>query len=82
MTNLDNYKVHMSITNDSPSMPLRSFTENKWGKLPHIILTSEKDWYSIVLDCEGQVDNEIFFDAQSPLLDGPNDKTFNEAGDY
>ena len=36
----------------------------------------------MVLDCEGQVDNELWFDAQSLFPDGLDDKTFNEVGDY
>ena len=52
------------------------------GKLPHLVITSDKDWDPKVLDCEGQFDNEIWFDAQSSFLDGPNVKTFNEVGDY
>ena len=34
-----------------------------------------------MLDCEGQVDNELWFDTQSSSTDGPDDKTFNEVGD-
>ena len=51
------------------------------GKLPHAILTSDKDCNPTVLDCEGQVDNELWFDMQSSFLDCPNDKSFNEVGD-
>ena len=47
-----------------------------------MVLASDKDWHSAVLDCEGQVDNEICFDAQSSFLNGPTDKSFDEVGNY
>ena len=39
---------------------------------------SNKDWDPTVIDCEGKLDNESWFDAQSSFLDGPDDKTFNK----
>ena len=41
---------------------------------------SSKDWDPTVLACEGQVDNESWFDVQSSFLDCPNDKSFDEVG--
>ena len=49
-------------------------------KLPHAIITSDKHWDPTVLELEGQVDNETWFDAQSSLPDSPNDKSFDEVG--
>ena len=63
-------------------MTLCPCTDDEWEKIPHVILMSDKDWDPTVLDCEGQVDNEMWFDAQSSFLDGPNDKSFDEVGDY
>ena len=63
-------------------MPLSPCPNNEWEKLPRVIHTSDKFWDPIVLDCEGQVDNELWFDAQSSFSDGPDDKTFNKVGDY
>ena len=57
-------------------------TDVKQEKLPHFILTYDKDWDPTVLDCEGQVDNDAWVDAQSSFSDSPTDKTFNELGDY
>ena len=46
------------------------------GKLPHVILTSDKDW-----DPTFKVDNETWFDAQSSP-DGHNDKSSDEVGNF
>ena len=47
-----------------PYVPLRTHTDNEWEKLPRVILTSNKDQDPTVLNCKGQVDNELQFDAQ------------------
>ena len=62
-------------------MTLHPCTDNEWQNLPHNIITSDKDWETTVLDCEGQVDNELWFAAQSSFPDGNDYKTFNEIGD-
>ena len=82
ITTLDNYKIPMSIRNALPYMLLRPYTDSEWEALPHIVLTSDKYWDPTVLDCEGQVDNEIWYDAQSSFPDGPHNKLFDEVGDY
>ena len=81
MATLDKCKVPMHIRNALPYMPLRPCTNNEWKNLPHVILASDKDWDPTILDCEGQIDNELWFDAQSSFLDGLDDKTSNEVGD-
>ena len=43
---------------------------------------SNKDWDPTVLDREGQVDNKLWLDAKSSFLDGPNDTSFDEVGNY
>ena len=82
MTTLDKHKVTMSIRNTLPCIPLRPYTENEWEKLLHAILTSDKKQDPTVIDFEGQFHNELWFDAKSSFPDGPDDKTFNEVGDY
>ena len=47
-----------------PYMTLRPYTDKEWSTLPPVILTSDIDWYPTFLDCEGQLDNEEWFDAQ------------------
>ena len=43
MTNLDSYKVPTSIRNALPCLPLRPCADSEWEKLPHVIITSDKD---------------------------------------
>ena len=76
MTTLDNYKVPMSLINALPYMPLRPCTDSEWEKLHHVVLASDKDWDPKVLGCEGLVDNETWFDAQSSFSDFTTDKKF------
>ena len=72
----------MSIRNALPYVHLCPYTDSEWVKLPHVILTSDKDWDPTGLDYASQVDNETWFDAQSSFPDCPNDKCFDEVGNY
>ena len=54
----------------------------KWEKLPHVVITSGKDWDLTLIECEGQLDNGLWFDAQSSFPDVTDDKMFNKVGDY
>ena len=47
-----------------------------------MILTSDKEWNLTVLDYEGELRNELWFDAQSSFPDRPTDKIFNKVGNY
>ena len=57
MTTLDEHKVPACIRNSLPCVPLRPCTEKELEKIPHVILTSDKDWDPTVLDCEDQLDD-------------------------
>ena len=48
--------------------------------MTHVALTSDADWEPTSLDCEGEVSNEIWFDAQTSFPEGPQDKNFDEVG--
>ena len=65
-----------------PSCPCVLALTMNGKKLPHFILTSNKDWDPIVHDCEGQVDNDAWFYVQLSFPDSPNDAHFNEVGYY
>ena len=82
ITTLDNYKIPISIKSGLPYIPLRPYTDTEWETLPHVILTSDVDWDPTSLDCEGEISNEVWFDAQSSFPDGPHDKIFDEVGNY
>ena len=63
-------------------MPVRPYTDSEWEALPHVVFTSDTDWDPTVLDCEGQIDNETWFDYQSSFPDDPHNKLFDEVEDY
>ena len=52
ITTLDKHEIHTSILGALPYIPLRTYTEKEWDTLPHVILTSDKDWDPSFLDCE------------------------------
>lgn len=46
-----------------------------------MILTLDEEWDPAVLDCEGKIDNEVWFDVQSSFPEGPANPNFNEVED-
>ena len=42
------------------------------------MLMSDEDWDPTLLDCEGQIDNEKFFETQSSFPDVPDSKSFKD----
>ena len=68
--------------NALPYATLRPYTYSEWGKVPHVILTSNEDWDPTVLGCGCQAENEQWFDAQSPFIDDLNDKSFDKVRSY
>ena len=70
------------IRNNLPHIPLRSHPDDEWEKLPHVVLTSDKDWDLTLLYCEGHLENKTWFDAQLYFPVGPNNKKFYELGNY
>ena len=62
-------------------MTIKPYTNDEWNTLPHAVLTSDAEWDPSVLDCPGGVDEEIWFDAQPSLPEGPTSPTFDEFGD-
>ena len=78
ITTLNKWKIHVSILGAFPCMPLRPYTNKEWSTLPHFMLTSDVEWDPTCIDCEGQLENEEYFDAQSSFPDGTDSKLFNE----
>ena len=44
ITTLDKYKIPMYIRGELPYIPFRPYTDKEWETLPHVILTSDKEW--------------------------------------
>jgi hypothetical protein len=77
---LDGYVIPLNINKAAlPYMKIRPFTNQEWGTLPHVILTSDDTWNPSILDNE--LDNdEQWFDTISDLPD--NESLFDECGNY
>ena len=82
ITTLDKHKTYVCIRRALPYILLYPNTDKEWITIPHIMVTSDIDWDPTCLDCEGQVDNEEWFDDQFSLPDGTDSKLFNECGDH
>jgi hypothetical protein len=56
-------------------MPIRPNTDQEWDNLPHVILTSEIEWNSSVLDHDVKEDEQW---GEIPEME----PSFDEVGDY
>jgi hypothetical protein len=60
---------------------MHPFTDEEWDSLPHIILTSEREWDPSCLDRELD-SNEKWFDVLSKEVEYPLKGIFNLQGEY
>ena len=72
---LDGYVIPLCIKDGLARLPIRPYTDYEWNNLPHVFLTSEKEWDPSVLDHEFP-DDEQWGDV--PSIASP----FDEYGDY
>ena len=63
-------------------MPLRPRTNKEWGDLPYAMFTSDIYQHITCLDCEGQLDNEEWFEVQSFFPNGNDSKLSNDYGKH
>jgi hypothetical protein len=76
---VDDYVFPLSIRDGVPSLGIRPYTDVEYESLPHVILTSDVDWYLQVLDFDVD-DNDNWYDA---ILDNVNhSELFDALGDY
>ena len=78
---MDGYILPLNIRMGLPYLSMRPFTNDEWDTLPHIILTSERDWDPSTLDKELDGD-EKWFDALNEEVDYPLKGIFNLRGEY
>jgi len=62
-------------------MALCPFSDQEWEDLPHVILTSELDWYPGQLDVALE-DDDQWFDPVSDLEGDPFTNLVDEFGNY
>ncbi|KAG7345005.1 hypothetical protein IV203_032536 [Nitzschia inconspicua] len=55
---LDGYIIPMSIRGGLTYIPMRTFTDKEFETLPHVIMTSDKEWDPSVLDREADVETK------------------------
>ena len=50
ITTPDDHALPLNITSGLPYMNIRSYSDNEWNKLLHVILTLYDEWDPIILD--------------------------------
>ena len=48
----DGYSIPLNVTGGLAYFGLRPYTNKEWDLLPHVVMTSDKDWDPSVLDCD------------------------------
>ena len=64
-----------------PYITLRPYTNDEWDNLPHVILTSDLDWDTTILDNIID-DNDTLFDSVSNLQNDSVSNLFDLIGNY
>lgn len=82
ITTLEDYEIPISIRDGLPCVHLCACTDKEWETLPHVILTSDVDWDPTMLDGEGSISNETWFDAQYSFPEELTNKNFDEVGNH
>jgi hypothetical protein len=77
----DGYILPLNIRMGLPYLSMHLFTDEEWDSLPHIILTSEREWDPSCLDRELDSD-EKWFDVLSKEVEYPLKGIFNLLGEY
>ena len=78
---LDGYVFPLNIKNGLARLSMRPYTDQEWDTLPHVFLTSERNWDPSVLD-HTITDDEQWYDAVTELEADPNTNLFDELGNY
>jgi hypothetical protein len=50
ITTSEGYVIPLSIEDGLAYMQLRPYTDKEWGELPHVLLTSEREWNPSIMD--------------------------------
>ena len=63
-------------------MPLFPCTDQEWLALTYIVIITDAYWDPTCLDSPYDIENEIWYNAQSCIPQCPSDATFNEHGEF
>jgi hypothetical protein len=79
----DGFIIPMSLRNGLPYIPMRSYTDKEFNSLPHVIMTGQRKWDSLVLDEELVDCSEEWFDAvTTQVKEDDIDQCFDNVGNY
>ena len=78
---VDGYVIPINVKAGLPYIKTHPYTDKEWDTLPHVVLTSDKDWDPSVLD-HTLDDNEDWYNAVSDLQIDPATNLFDEFGNY
>lgn len=81
ITTLEGYAIPLDIIDGLAYMKLRPFSDSEWEELPHVVMTSDKDWDPSVFDSVISND-ETWYDAISDESEFLQESPFNETGEY
>lgn len=62
-------------------MTICPYTDTEWDNMPHVILTTDTNWDSSVIDHELEEGKE-WYDTMQDLPDIEHDLLFDDVGDY
>ncbi|KAG7340327.1 hypothetical protein IV203_023870 [Nitzschia inconspicua] len=76
----DGYIIPISIRGGLAYIPMRTFTDKEFETLPHVIMTSDKEWDPSILDGEVDIESEEWFDTviTIPTEEVVNNKRFDK----
>jgi len=77
----DGYIIPINFRNGLPFISLRPYKDKEWNDLPHVTITADMDWDSIVLDNEME-DNEEWVNSLKDLPILIPDPLFDKVGNY
>ena len=76
----DGYTFPLDITDSLAYLQLRPFSDKEWEELPHVVMTSDKEWDPGILDNHISSKNDWVDNIES--ITPGNNKSFNQVGDY
>ena len=74
----EGYKIPISIKRGLPYLQVRPFMDNDWEQLPHVTLTSPREWDPTCLDSEVQ---DQWYKRQPKALESVEAGPFTKTGE-
>ena len=78
---VDGYEIPLTIRSGLPYLQIRPHTDHEFATLPHVVMTSDRDWDPSVLDCDPD-DVSQPLGLNDPVNERPIHENFNQFGEY